>query len=325
MPVQLVSAPGTLYALRLVGANTVGLLGRIECRPTSGRDNPPQPANGFNTAGTPFGNGHVLALNLGGTDDTRNLVPQWEQWQQTGTWRQVEVKCAAFNDGLFRCELAYDTAASDQHANLLAGMTVNPLQAWADPRLPTMFRVRVYLRPTAALSALHGNEVAYDALAATLDVEHPVFDSQVLAHQDMPPEDVLYWQNQVMAGQLKQLYATFTAQEEARIAGLGQVLVNPINFTQFVQHGETRTELQAVLGGFTGFSATDIAGLQMERALRATHKLTEKRVAQFRKLMIRDFGADSKKKRREASIARSRSEREKRFQATRAAASKLTV
>jgi len=324
MPVHLVNSPGALYALRLVGTNTVGLLGLIQCRPTNDRENPPQPANGFNTAGTPFGNGHVLALNLGGTDDTRNLVPQWEQWQQTGVWRQVEVKCAEFNGGLLRCEVTYDGAALDQHAILLARMAANPLQAWADPRLPTTFRVRVYWRSTPALGAVL-NDLAYTALASTLDSEHAVFDSGVLAHQNMPREDVMYWQNQVMAGQLKHLYTAFTAQEEARIAGQGQVLVKPIDFTQFVQHGDTRTELQAVLGGYAGFSPTDISGLQMERALRATHKLTQKSVARFRKLMHADFGADSKKKRHEASIARSRTEREKRIGAKRAAATNTTI
>lgn len=320
MPVHVVASFGAFYALRLVGANTVGLLGRIQCRPTNDRDNPPQPANGFNTAGTPFGNGHLLALNLGGTDDTRNLVPQWEQWQQTGTWRQIEVNCVVFDGELFRCDVEYDGAALDKHAILLAGMATDPLQVWTDPRLPTAFRVRVYKHDTAALNALHGNERAYDWMATTLDSMRPLFDSNVLAHQDMPPEDVLYWQNQVMAGQLKQLYAAFTAQEEVRIAGLGQVLVRPIDFTQFVQHGDTRTDLQAVLGGFRGFSTTDIAGLQMERALRATHKLTNKAAARIRKMMHSDFGELSKKKRHEASIARSRTEREKRINANRAAA-----
>lgn len=324
MPVHLIHTPGALYALRLLGNNTVGLLGLIQCRTTKDRDNPPQPANGFNTAGTPFGNGHVLALNLGGTDDTRNLVPQWEQWQQTGAWRQVEVKCAEFNGGLFRCEVAYDDAALDQHATLLAGMAANPLQAWADPRLPVAFRVRVYRRSSPELGAVL-TDLAYNALVSTLDSEHPAYDSGVLAHQAMPPEDAQYWQNQIMAGQLKQLYAAYTAQEQARVAAQGQVLVNAIGFTQFVQHGDTRTELQSALGMYAGFSATDIAGLQIERVLRATHKVTAKAVARYRKLMNADFGDDSKRKRHEATIARSRTEREKRLHAKRTAGNKTTI
>lgn len=70
MPVHLVNSPDALYAQRLVGTNTVSLLGLIQCRSTNDRANPPQPANGFYEADTAFGNGHVLARNTGGTDDS---------------------------------------------------------------------------------------------------------------------------------------------------------------------------------------------------------------------------------------------------------------
>lgn len=51
----------------------------------------PQPSAGFNTEDTPdVDNGHVIALSLGGPNDSRNIVPQWSRWQRHEEWRAME-------------------------------------------------------------------------------------------------------------------------------------------------------------------------------------------------------------------------------------------
>lgn len=81
------------YCLKVVGNKTVAALARIKKRSTSKREAPPVCRNGFATAGLPFAKGHVIALELSGSDEAHNVVPQFEDWQgkQNGAWRQMEV------------------------------------------------------------------------------------------------------------------------------------------------------------------------------------------------------------------------------------------
>jgi len=49
--------------------NTLAVLGVINSRPTTeDREDPPKCGNGFQTADLPFAKGHVIALELGGSD-----------------------------------------------------------------------------------------------------------------------------------------------------------------------------------------------------------------------------------------------------------------
>eukprot|EP01083_Nonionella_stella_P047368 126771_1 len=59
---------------------------------TVGRPSAPKPYNGAAT-GTALGTdkGHIMALSNGGPDVTYNIVPQSNQWQRTGGWRQLEI------------------------------------------------------------------------------------------------------------------------------------------------------------------------------------------------------------------------------------------
>ncbi|MBT2144808.1 MULTISPECIES: hypothetical protein [unclassified Rhodanobacter] len=300
--------------------NTLGVLGLIRCRSTSGRPTPPQPHNGFNTAYTPFGNGHVLALSLGGTDDPRNIVPQWEQWQQTGAWRKVEEQCERFDGHLFRCDIAYDSTAVDNYAANQQAFAAHPLVGWTHPGLPVSFCVRTYSRSDAAteLAGLNSDH-AYDALLLKLDAAKAAYDSGALGHAFMPPEDRAYWQDQVIAREVRKAHADFESAESSRVTTTGKVLVSSISFTNFVLHPDTRTELQGKLGTLPGFSATEVSGLQVERVLKATHKLTSKAEERVRKLFKARFTNpdDSRKKRMEDTIARQKNARELRIQKNR--------
>lgn len=321
MPVHVVKQLGSHFVTKLDSSgNTLGVLGLIRCRSTSGRPTPPQPHNGFNTAYTPFGNGHVLALSLGGTDDPRNIVPQWEQWQQTGAWRKVEEQCERFDGHLFRCDIAYDSTAVDNYAANQREFAAHPLVAWAHPGLPVSFCVRTYSRGDAAaeLAGINSDH-AYDALLLTLDKAKAAYDSGTLGHSVMPDEDTLYWQNQVIARLARESHADFESAESSRVATSGKVLVSTITFTDFVLHSDTRTELQDKLGKLSGFSPTDVSGLQVDRVLKATHSLKSKAEERVRKLFKARFTNpdDSRKKRMEDTIARQKNARELRIQKNR--------
>ena len=55
------------------------------------RHGTPQPSSGLHTGGEPdVDPGHVMALHLGGPDNSFNIVPQWSHWQQLGAWRKME-------------------------------------------------------------------------------------------------------------------------------------------------------------------------------------------------------------------------------------------
>lgn len=321
MPLHAVNQFGSLFAIRLDSTgNTLGVLGLIQCRSTSGRPSPPQPHNGFNTAHTPFGNGHVLALSLGGTDDARNIVPQWEQWQQTGAWRKVEEQCEHFDGHLFRCDIAYDAAAVDNYAANQSAFAAHPLSAWAHPGLPISFRVRTYSR-TGAATELAGlnSEHAYDALALKLDAAKAAYDSGVLGHASMPAEDTAYWQDQVIAELARKGHANFEHAESSRVTTPSTVFVSTISLTNYVLHPDTRTELQGQLGKLPGFSPTEISGLQVDRVLRATHILTSKAQERIKKLFKARFinADDSRKQRMIDTVARQKNARELRMQKNR--------
>ena len=314
MTVNLINQHNSLYAMRLSGNNTTGVLGIIVQTGTKDRPTPPQPYNGFDTSHTPFGNGHVFALSLGGTDEPRNLVPQWEQWQQTGAWRNIETACEQFSGHLFRCDIAYDAAAAQTYATTQSAFAANPLVAWADPRLPVSFHVRVYhlIGAQARLAAL-GTDGQYDSLLATLNGMATVFDSNLHAHVAMPAEDTLYWQGQVLSGLAKQLHGDFIEAERARIEAVNQVMESSISLTHFVLHPDTRAAVQGQLHGFPGFSATDISGLQVERILRATHQGSAKKLSGYH----REFKTTFKKgagfaARLSATVARQKTAREQR-------------
>lgn len=323
MPTQLINQGASCFAIRMDGnGNTLGVLGHIRCRSTVGRPTPPQPHNGFDTAYTPFGNGHVFALSLGGTDDSRNIVPQWEQWQQTGAWRKVEEACEKSDGQLFRCDIVYDDTAADDYAMNKSAFIAHPLVAWAHPGLPVSFRVRTYNRVgTGAEIAKLSNDFAYGALIVELDKAATSFDSGLLAHASIPDEDRRYWQDQVIARLAREGYDQFERAESSRVTTNATAFVSTISFTNYVLHPDTRNELQGRLGALSGFLPPEIAGLQVNRVLTATHKLTAKGIERARKLFKSRFPKDlldsSRKKRMDDTVARQKNARELRMQKNR--------
>lgn len=317
MPVHIVRQQGSNYAVRLDAAdNTSALLGIIQCRSTTGRPSPPQPHNGFNTAYTPFGNGHVLALSLGGTDEARNIVPQWEQWQQTGTWRKVEEKCEGYDKHLFRCDISYNAAAANNYVANQSQFAQDPLSPWSHPGLPVSLRVQVYgSSHTSALAAVK-DDATFDSLHRTLDRAAPVYDSGVLDHSVMPAEDVKYWQDKIIAGLASTAHTKFASDEEQRVTTATTAFVSTISLADFVLHPTTLAHIKALLQTRTGFTRTQVAGLQAERILLATHAMKSSAVNKARQAFNKNFLKATKKirKREKATVSRLKTARELRNQ-----------
>nr|WP_234312111.1 DUF4157 domain-containing protein [Streptomyces griseus] len=60
--------------------------------------------------GAGYDRGHVMGLEVGGSDVTENIVPQWSLNQGTGVWRRMEQEMVATGAGNLRFEVSYDTA-----------------------------------------------------------------------------------------------------------------------------------------------------------------------------------------------------------------------
>jgi hypothetical protein len=172
------------------------MFGRIERQGTDIRTTPPDCNSGFDTADTPFAKGHVMALELGGCDQSFNIVPQYEAWQSYGEWRKMET--AVHADHALQSlviRLTYDhhgTAATYLLEKQQFAAGPDRLFAWTDSRIPTRFEV--WALPTAnpggyfALADDNARAHAADAICSGLGARYR--DFTIVA---MPDEDRLTW------------------------------------------------------------------------------------------------------------------------------------
>ncbi|MFH9473105.1 hypothetical protein ACH4L7_04565 [Streptomyces anulatus] len=49
--------------------------------------------------GAGYDRGHIMGLEVGGTDETENIVPQWSLNQQSGEWREIEKDLVSLGSG----------------------------------------------------------------------------------------------------------------------------------------------------------------------------------------------------------------------------------
>ncbi|MFD6173001.1 eCIS core domain-containing protein [Streptomyces coeruleorubidus] len=63
--------------------------------------------------GAGYDRGHVMGLEVGGSDVTENIVPQWSLNQGTGVWRRMEQEMVAVGGGNLRFEVSYDTSSGN--------------------------------------------------------------------------------------------------------------------------------------------------------------------------------------------------------------------
>jgi hypothetical protein len=209
------------------------LIGEIFPQSSDGRDSPPDCYSGFDTAGTAFAKGHIMALELGGCDDSENIVPQYGQWQgnQNGAWRKMEkaVYEHAVSKGSEKQVLVvacnYPSGATmvtlEERAAYLAG---EKLRHFTDPRIPLRFKVWVVPKTWASKSGKVTVEAFFKAtekatlftglfLALGTEVA-PVFEETIT---EMPAIDREYWKAQMLNAKVREAYDRYVADQKQKL------------------------------------------------------------------------------------------------------------
>lgn len=214
-------------------ANPVMMVGEIFRQSSQGRDNPPLCANGFDTAGTAFALGHIMALELGGCDVSENIVPQYGQWQGNarGSWRQME-KALVDADAPTRAQqqvmvvvIDYDgTTPMTTVTERMRFSMGEKLMHFTDPRIPSRFRVWAVPKTWS-----HGTVKMADFFAATLAAKQALFNplATALAAQAatifdetitaMPAIDRDYWRDQMLRGAVREEHHKYVVTQNQKI------------------------------------------------------------------------------------------------------------
>lgn len=282
--IESVGGPFSEYTCLIDNDLTVCVIGRIKRRPTSGRLSPGVPFSGFDTANTPFGSGHVIALSLGGSDNSKNLVPMWRKWQETGAWRKSERACELHNGHVIRVDLAYDFIGGRNRDQSALEFVTDSFAAWSDERIPTTLDVSCYDGSLPLFAGVDFSTLAgvgsFNTLKAAMDLL-PTRYSTSLDASAMPSEDVTYWQNQTIGHSVQTLL---------RSEGIHKADENDFFFKQNTR-GKMQRHLKAMKP--TGFAAGEIDGLSVYRFYSSYRSnLTP---SQFKKLENRAKGTKYKK------------------------------
>lgn len=126
---------------------TTAVIGRIQTRVTKGRKTELKCGSGFDCAELPFARGHIIALEIGGSDNKYNVVPQFQRWQNKGAeWRNMEEFVAKYYDGhLMVVEIGYNRPGGvETHDKLLKEYQANPFVKWTDRTIPDKFTIRIF-------------------------------------------------------------------------------------------------------------------------------------------------------------------------------------
>lgn len=199
------------------------LVGVIHRQDTRGRGEAPACLCGFDTGLTPFAKGHVMALELGGCDESFNIVPQYEQWQggqdgvSGGAWRDMEVSLRHAAHEVMVVEIDYDVVNDDYGVNKLAFGGGEFLLHWTSPKIPTRFRVWGLDRDDIA-DYLDGTRAQKENGIAALILERhaevALFDAHI---NEMPRADRRFWQANMVR---KASRLAHTVYEDAATAAL---------------------------------------------------------------------------------------------------------
>ena len=158
----------TNMRMKVSGSTTLSVLAKVQKRPTRNRNPPPECGNGFETAYLPFAKGHIVALELGGSDNKYNVVPQFEMWQGNGPWRAMEkLVHSTVGDMLMLVEITYGRPGPGQNLQgSIEAFQDNNFIDWTDKRIPSGFDVTIF-KSSANLTTI-SCEGLYDAAVASL-------------------------------------------------------------------------------------------------------------------------------------------------------------
>jgi hypothetical protein len=239
----------------IANGGTFAVLGRINRRGTSNRDSPPLCGNRFDTSYLPFAKGHLIALELGGSDNEYNVVPQFEDWQGklNGEWRQMEsaLNKSEYEGCLMLVEVAYGrTGAVEDHDAAWAAFAANRLRDWADPRIPNGFRVRVWADPLDPSSILE--DARFNTEVSRLDSVVCKFDQRFNLGVKMPEPDRSMYINQMALNIAEIKHDDEVARQPARAPSMISWLLTP----------EAIPFVRAELGKVAGVEAPEAANQQ---------------------------------------------------------------
>ncbi len=150
---SLTGVTSNIYMLYDEGRDSVTthVIGRIQVRKTKGRKTDKlKCGSGFVCEELPFARGHVIGLEIGGSDNPYNVVPQFQRWQNKGApWRDMEEAIAKhFAGALMVVEIGYDRPGGvETHEKLEADCIANPFVKWTDRTIPDRFTVRIFDSP----------------------------------------------------------------------------------------------------------------------------------------------------------------------------------
>ena len=218
------------YSHRDAKERPIVFVGGVTILDTKDRPNPPDPICGMKLGKTSLGNGHIMALQLGGPDVPENIVPQYQQWQQSGRWRVLEKAAmahAAVGSWIFVAQMHYGhthKSGKDHAAEFLKG---NTTIFWDDPRIPTIFDIwlvpggsdegKAILTNILDPKAKDGDrEKAAAALPLALAAKHHFRKNDDQA-TEMPEEDRNYWRKNELATIVANMFEAYPEDREDQL------------------------------------------------------------------------------------------------------------
>jgi hypothetical protein len=204
-------------------------VGKVVPTGTGDREATQNPISGFVCDGTPLGKGHIIALFLGGPDIAENYAPQYEQWQQGGAWKNMELamKASAGSSGTASLymvvELEYKNTGNTYGTEKQNFNNCEYLTAWTDYRIPTRFKVYSFLSTATGAAAVITDLFGADeskGVAALTGLTSKSFLTAVndFSQATMPDEDYEQWLKIMLRHWSKPPYETAKQDYATRVA-----------------------------------------------------------------------------------------------------------
>jgi len=243
-------------------SRTEAALCLVQHRKTSNRKGPPDCCNGFETAYLPFAKGHIIALELGGSDHKYNVVPQFEDWQgkPNGEWRQMELDLTAktYAGHLMLVTVSYGRSGSEEsHDDAFDAFQTDRIRDWHDPRIPDAFQIRVWAGNGALLDGIK-TDGDFDAAVKKLELGKPAAYSRSFAlGKGMPQPDRGMYINQHALTVTEALHTSMKRSE---------------SLISFLLEPGTMNSVRKEVESLAGVEATEALGLQAFPIMHAYQK-----------------------------------------------------
>lgn len=235
--------------------STQSVLAVIRHRVTTKRTGPPACGNGFETAYLPFAKGHVIALELGGSDASFNVVPQFEDWQgkANGAWRRMEIELQnpVYANHIMFVEIGYGrTGIPEDHDSAHVAFASNRLRTWTDPRIPDSFKIGVW-KANTNVSGIK-NDADFNHEVNLLKQKDLVFYKEFTLGEEMPQPDRSNYINQFGLNKAIEQYEKYCETKGEK----------DVSFVSFMLKREVIDEIRDDLMDVDEVTPTEAQGIQ---------------------------------------------------------------